>query len=53
MLIKTQSYINLAENMNTQFDKPASIDANSSRLAEKQSHQWKDESDREMQGRYV
>lgn len=49
MLSMAHSYMILEEKLNTYFDNPASVDANSSRSTGKEFHRWKDESDQEIQ----
>lgn len=45
----THSYINLEEKLNTWFDNPISVGANSSRPTGNESHQQKDESNQGIQ----
>lgn len=52
MLSRARSFINLEENLSTQFDNPVNTDANSSRPEGNESHLQKVESDRGTHGRY-
>lgn len=52
LLNKVQSFINLEEKLNTQFDNLVIVGANSSRSTRKDSHPRKDESNRGIHDRY-
>lgn len=52
MITMVESFMVLEEKLNTCFDNPTSVEAHSSRSAEKKSYRCRDESDRGMQMQY-
>lgn len=47
-----QSFINLEEKLNTQFNNSVAAESNSGLLTRNESHRWKDEFDQGVHGRY-